>query len=186
MIDCGARVALIVRVRGGRVRQVDLAELHVGERHHVDLAGAVDAQQRGLRVGALATHHRGKRVARLRMHGEVGHRNLADVGAEQRGDLLVERRDRLGAGRAAGGRLAEVEREDRRRLRVAGEQHAVGAECKGTNRLERGIGAVGRIGPLRGGHAGPGHHDREDQRRFQEQRPHQGTPFAPERRAKDG
>ena len=77
------------------------------------------------------------------MHGEVGDGDLPHIGAEQRRDLLIDAGDGLGAGGAALGERAEVEREDRRRLRVARKEQPVGGERQRTNRLERRAGAGG-------------------------------------------
>ena len=59
--------------------------------------------------------------------GDVANRDLRGVGADERGDLLIERRHVLRAGAAGCG--AEVNREDRGGLRVGGEQRAVGANA---------------------------------------------------------
>ena len=73
----------------------------------------------------------------LRVHGEIGDLDLLHVRAEHRGNLLIDARDVLRPGRAAGGLLAEVDREDRRRLTVSREEHPVRPERQRPDRLKR-------------------------------------------------
>ena len=128
-----ARIALRVGAGVRRVRQRHLRVLHVLERHDLDLACAVDPEQRRLAVGALAAPHRDVGVTGARMHHHVGDGDFLRVGAEQPGNLLVDRLDGLSACRAAVGLVAKLERVDGGRLRVGGEQDAVGPEGQRTD-----------------------------------------------------
>ena len=102
------------------------------------VAGAVDPEQRRRRAGALSAHHRDVGVSRPRMDDEIGHGDFPRAGAEQRGELFIQRVEALGAGCAAAGLRAEVEREDRGALGVGGEQRAVRSERERSDGRQRG------------------------------------------------
>ena len=94
----------------------------------------------------------------VRMHREVGDRDVCRRGAEHRGDLLIDRGDVLRAGRAARGLAAQVEREDRRGLTVRGEQGAVGRKRQRADGRER---RPGRRADETGGGRRRGRRDRK-------------------------
>ena len=119
--------------------------------HHVEFAAAVHAQERRLARGALTAHHRDVGVLRGRMHDHVGDDDFLGVGAEQRGDLLIDRVDGACALRAALGLVTEVEGVDRGGLRIGGEQHTVRPKRHGADR-----GHLRSRGRSRDRHAGGG------------------------------
>ena len=122
-MDCDAP-----RVRLGRVGQRGLRVGDVGERDHVDLARAIDAEQDRHRVGTTPARHRDEGVLRGRADRQVVDLDLAGVCAEQRGNLLIDARHVLGAGGAAGHPVTQLERDDLRAGVVRDEQDVVGAE----------------------------------------------------------
>ena len=124
-------------IRRGRVLDLDALELQGLQRHVGNRSRAVDAEQRRSGARALAAHHRHVGIARLRMHGEIGNDDFARTGAQERGELLIDRVEALRAGRAAAGLRAKVERHDRRALRIGREQGAVGSKGERADRAER-------------------------------------------------
>ena len=148
-----------VALAAGAIRQLDLLELQRRQRHVVDLARAVDPEEGRRRAGALSAHHGDVGVSRARMHGEIGDGDFARAGAEQGGELFIERVEALGAGGAAVGLRAEVEREDRRALVVGGEERAVRTEGQRSNGRQRR--ALAGLRNSAGRRRSPGRHDEE-------------------------
>ena len=124
----GARVLPGRRVGDRCVRHLDALELERFEVHELDLARAVDAEERGRRAGALAPHGGDIGVAGCRVDREVGDDHVGRARAEQSRQLDVERLDAFRAGDATLGAGAEVERDDGRTLIVSGEERPVGTE----------------------------------------------------------
>ncbi len=149
-----ARVPLACRGRRRRVRQRRLRHLEAVERHHLELAGAIDADQRRFGFGARSAHDRDVGILRFRVHGEVGNLHLLRIRAEHRSDLGVDARHIFRPGCAASRLGAEVYREDRRCLTIGGEQDTVRTERQRANRLQRlwcrRLRRVGRHRPGRG------------------------------------
>ena len=71
------------------------------------------------------------------MDDEVGDGDFRRAGAEQGGELFIQRVEALCPGDAAVGLRAEVEREDRGVLVVGGEQRAVGTEGQRSDGRQR-------------------------------------------------
>ena len=126
--DCARPPRPVVLAAGG-FGSVTLVNFTVLERDQIDLARAVDAQERRLGRRSLAAHH-GRRTSSSTVGCTARSVMVMSAarGAEHGGDLLIDAGDVLRAGRAARGLGAEVEREDRRGLAVGGEQDAVGRE----------------------------------------------------------
>ena len=95
VIDCDARVPRVPPGSRRRIRQRDLRVLQPSNATISILPAPSTRSSSGLGVGALAAHHRDERVARPRMHGQIGDGDLPHVGAEQRGNLLIDRGDAL-------------------------------------------------------------------------------------------
>ena len=85
----------------------------------------------GLLVGPLTAHHRDVGVLRARVHGHVGDDDLFGLGAEEGGNLLVDGLDALGAGGAARGFVAKLERKNRGRLASAANSTPSGPNVSG-------------------------------------------------------
>ena len=101
VIDVGARIAAPVGV-GRRVRQRDLAcTSRLSSAIGSILPAPSTRSSAGFASAPCAAHHRDERVLRLRMHREIGDGDRRRVGAEQRGDLLIDRGDVGRAGLAA-------------------------------------------------------------------------------------
>ena len=120
----------------------------------------------------------------LRMHGQIGDRDLAHVGAEQRRNLLIECRG--SPWRPARRRCAAVPSSSAKiaaDCASAGEQHAVGTERQRPDRLERRPRSSRRIGHRSLGRRR--HRERRDCRQHQkcsqQQRLHSALPKTPNR-----
>ena len=151
----GARIPSRGRARSRRIRQFRPRVLQIVRLDDFDRSGAVDPQEGRLGVGALAAHDGKIRVARFWMHRQVGDLDFACLGAEHRRDLLIDRRNVLRTRSAAGGAGAQVDRKDRRGLRVGGEQGPVRRKSQRSDRLQcrtRTLGRRLRLLPGVGGH----------------------------------
>ena len=132
------------RAHGRRIRQRDARELHVSSDDEVDLARAVDPQERRLGGGALAAHHRHERVLRRRMHGEIGDGDVRGGRAEHRGDLLIDAGDVLVPGVPP---MACAPRSSAKMVaacRSAAKSTPSGPKASGPIDVKRRAGAVGR------------------------------------------
>ena len=146
-----------VALAAGAIRQLDALELQRRQRDEIDLAGAVDAEERRRGARALPPHDRDVGMSRARVDRQVGDGDLARARAQQRRELFIERVEALGAGGAAAGLRAEVERDNRGVLVVGGEERPVRTERERSDRRHRRTLAGLRDGA--GRRRSPGRHD---------------------------
>ena len=100
VIDCMRLLRPVVETAAG-LGSVTRGELHLCRASTTLSAPAPSTRtSAGCADGALTTHDRDERVVRVRMDGDIANRDLRRVGADERGDLLVERRGLDGAGGA--------------------------------------------------------------------------------------
>ena len=144
-LRCAAARAGSASLASGAFGRSTFENLTSSRATHLDLPGAVDAQERGRRVGALSAHDRQIGVAGLGMHGEIGDGDLAHIGAEQRRDLLIDAGDRLAPAAPPCASVPSSSAKMAADCVSPAKSKPSGAERQWTNRLERRAGAGGGV-----------------------------------------